>query len=125
MRCEDFPCCGHQLGECPTGPAKECPECGRVFEPCSLGETYCLACGQRPRMKKFDMGPMPFLMPQPGDREPRAKTGKCSECETEGPLWWAIYGRRHENLCQDCADAYGQAAADDAQDERLGLNDYD
>lgn len=48
MRCEDFPCCGHALNECPTGPAKECPDCGRIFEPCSLGTKYCLACGSRP-----------------------------------------------------------------------------
>jgi hypothetical protein len=54
MRCEDFPCCGHAQGECPTGKSKPCPECGRMFEPCSLGETYCLSCGQRPRISRED-----------------------------------------------------------------------
>jgi hypothetical protein len=48
VKCEDFPCCGHALGECPNGEAKECPDCGRMFMPCSLGEIYCLPCGSRP-----------------------------------------------------------------------------
>jgi hypothetical protein len=122
-RCEDFPCCGHVLNECPTGPAKPCPDCGRMFEPCSLGEEYCLACGQRPRMPKFDMAPMAAIDGLP-------IYGTCVECENcheedrgPVPLYWARYGKRHENLCQDCADAYGQAAADDAYDLQSG--DYD
>lgn len=53
-RCEDFPCCGHQIGECPTGPAKRCPDCGRMFEPCSDGEKYCLACGQTPKFSSAE-----------------------------------------------------------------------
>lgn len=123
-RCEDFPCCGHQIGECPIGPAKPCPECGRMFEPCNNGSTYCLACGSRPKLPKFDMAPM-LAPPQPGDRAARVKIGNCVECEAEGHLYWVRYGQKHENLCAGCADSYGQAAADNASDCLDGFYDQD
>lgn len=129
MLCEDFPCCGHVLNECPTGPEKRCPDCGRSFMPCSLGEIYCLACGQTPRAPKFEMGEMLIDAPKAGDsltRVDKQKVGICVECECwawDGqpqPLFWARYGKRHDNLCHDCADAYGQAASDDEHDRRYG-----
>lgn len=144
-----------------------------------MNTVYCLGCGSRPRLPKFDMGPMltgkqvmayevglfyqskrsqkfkfqdraeavnffefkktsvqqglgplwSVSFPAEVGMEPEQKVGVCAECQCKHhdgkpqPLYWAQYGKRHENLCQDCADEYGQAAADDAQDERLG--DYD
>lgn len=30
MRCEDFPCCGHALGDCPDSQGRmRCVECGK------------------------------------------------------------------------------------------------
>jgi len=50
LRCEDFPCCGHQIGECPTDNKSHiCKECGRSFMPDSMTWNYCYPCGQTPR----------------------------------------------------------------------------
>ena len=117
-RCEDFPCCGHQLGECPTGPAKNCPDCGRLFEPCSLGDVYCLACGSRPPAPKLKM-------------ENKGTQGTCTECgcQTTGgydTLRKVTWGRDiHDNICEGCEDAYGQACAEDADDRAHGRFDYE
>jgi hypothetical protein len=56
-RCEDFPACGHQIGECRSDggegivgvdAAQRCPECHRTFVPCSEAELMCYRCGQTP-----------------------------------------------------------------------------
>ncbi len=112
-RCEDFPCCGHVLGECPTGPAKPCPDCGRMFEPCSNGSEYCLACGSRPAPPQFSQEP--------------CADGKCDCCERNGERVLFRQGNKRQypgmNLCRDCVDEWYQAAADDADDLRNGAFD--
>lgn len=113
MKCEDFPCCGHQLGECPSGPVKQCPECGQGFEPCSLGTEYCLACGSRPHLPKLSQTFSKSLNP----------ICPCcgTNCDENMIAQFDVkYGREFVGVCEDCADEFGQAACEDLDEARYG-----
>lgn len=43
MKCDEFPFCGHTVGQCP-GNATNCEGCGKSFLPTSEGEEFCLRC---------------------------------------------------------------------------------
>ena len=48
MACEDFPCCGHERGDCPTLDSKgrerwTCVECGKRL-PVSAPSSICGSC---------------------------------------------------------------------------------
>lgn len=51
MACEDYPCCGHELGDCPTEDSKgrkrwTCVECGKRLPPNSPS-SICRVCLRR------------------------------------------------------------------------------
>ena len=55
MKCEDFPCCGHSIGECPDyTQINTCGECGRKFHPDSENEEFCLSCNSKFKAKQYD-----------------------------------------------------------------------
>lgn len=105
-RCEDAPCCGHALNECPTGPSKECPDCGHMFEPTAMNSIYCLACGSLPMLPKVHLK--------------SCGAGNCDECGRFEPRKEFKRGRDTRLLCEDCLDEWMQAAADDEQERRYG-----
>jgi predicted amidophosphoribosyltransferase len=50
-RCEDYPCCGHEPGDCPTIDSKgnarfTCVECGKRL-PLKARSSICPACARR------------------------------------------------------------------------------
>jgi hypothetical protein len=51
MPCEDYPCCGHEAGDCPTHDAQgnerwTCTECGRRL-PLHASSSICNKCRRR------------------------------------------------------------------------------
>jgi ribosomal protein S14 len=51
MACEDYPCCGHEAGDCPTVDEKgrerwTCTECGRRL-PLNSPSSICKRCLRR------------------------------------------------------------------------------
>jgi hypothetical protein len=51
MACEDYPCCGHQSGDCPRIDSKgrerwRCVGCGKTL-PLSASSSYCNKCQNR------------------------------------------------------------------------------
>jgi hypothetical protein len=46
-RCEDFPCCGHESGDCPDSQGRmTCVECGKKLAK-NVSSSICVACLQR------------------------------------------------------------------------------
>lgn len=44
VRCEDFPCCGHELGDCPDSRGRmTCVECGKRL-PTTATSSICTKC---------------------------------------------------------------------------------
>lgn len=44
MRCEDFPCCGHEAGDCPDSKGRmKCVECGKRL-PKNADSSICPRC---------------------------------------------------------------------------------
>jgi hypothetical protein len=59
MACEDYPCCGHEPGDCPTldsqGRARwTCVECGKRLS-LKAASSICTTC-QRRRARSYDYG---------------------------------------------------------------------
>jgi transposase-like protein len=53
MACEDFPCCGHEAGDCPTRDSKgrerwKCVDCGKRLS-VNATSSLCEACKRRLR----------------------------------------------------------------------------
>ena len=47
MRCEDYPCCGHEPGDCPDSQGRmKCVGCGKRL-PKNSASSYCVSCYQR------------------------------------------------------------------------------
>ena len=51
MACEDYPCCGHEPGDCPTVDSKgrerwRCVECGKPL-PLTAASSICKTCTRR------------------------------------------------------------------------------
>jgi hypothetical protein len=47
-RCEDYPCCGHEAGDCPSTDSEgrqrwTCVECGKIL-PFNSGSSICEKC---------------------------------------------------------------------------------
>lgn len=56
-RCEDFPCCGHEAGDCPTVDSKGrqrfgCVECSKTLS-LRAASSICPKC-QRRRARSYD-----------------------------------------------------------------------
>ena len=46
-RCEDYPCCGHEPGDCPDSRGRmKCVECGKRL-PVSATSSICAKCERR------------------------------------------------------------------------------
>lgn len=46
-KCEDFPCCGHELGDCPDGQERlSCIDCGKKL-PRRATSSICDKCQKR------------------------------------------------------------------------------
>ena len=46
-RCEDYPCCGHEPGDCPDSQGRmSCVECGKRL-PKTASSSICSACMKR------------------------------------------------------------------------------
>lgn len=57
IRCEDFPCCGHEAGECPRYNAagqRLCIECDRIAVKNGLCRTCMISQHRRYREYAFD-----------------------------------------------------------------------
>ena len=57
-RCEDFPCCGHEAGDCPTRDSKgrerwTCVECGKRL-PLKATSSICARCTRRLERRGWD-----------------------------------------------------------------------
>jgi hypothetical protein len=58
MACEDFPCCGHERGDCPTTDSKgrarwTCVECGKRL-PLNAASSICGRCQRGTRRRLHD-----------------------------------------------------------------------
>ena len=58
MSCEDYPCCGHEQGDCPTLDAQgrerwNCVECGKRLSLKALS-SICSPCQRRMNRRRFD-----------------------------------------------------------------------
>ena len=58
MACEDFPCCGHERGDCPTRDSKgrerwTCVECGKRLS-VKARSSICDKCQRAMRMREYD-----------------------------------------------------------------------
>lgn len=58
MACEDYPCCGHSAGDCPTKDSKgndrwTCVDCGKRL-PLKASSSICLKCQRRMRYREYD-----------------------------------------------------------------------
>ena len=56
-RCEDYPCCGHESGDCPTVDAKgnerwTCVECGKRL-PLKAPSSICSGCQRRMKRQRW------------------------------------------------------------------------
>lgn len=48
-RCEDYPCCGHEAGDCPDSDGRmRCVECGKRLRK-NAHSSICLRCLERMR----------------------------------------------------------------------------
>ena len=59
MPCEDYPCCGHEAGDCPTRDARgnerwTCVECGKRL-PLRATSSICIRCQTRMRRRGHDI----------------------------------------------------------------------
>ncbi len=55
MTCEDYPCCGHEPGDCPDSSGRmKCVECGRRL-PKNASSSICPKC-LRNMNDRFDRG---------------------------------------------------------------------
>lgn len=58
MRCEDYPCCGHEAGDCPTLDAKGRPRfrcvggCGKLL-PLRATSSICAMCQRRAARRRY------------------------------------------------------------------------
>jgi len=44
--CEDYPCCGHEAGDCPDEKGRmKCVECGKRL-PRNASSSMCVKCGK-------------------------------------------------------------------------------
>lgn len=56
-RCEDFPCCGHEPGDCPDAAGRmKCVECGKRLAK-NAASSICPKCVKRLQARDFDDGP--------------------------------------------------------------------
>lgn len=60
-RCEDFPCCGHEAGDCPRqtddGPVFRCCECGADL-PKRATSSICRPCQREANQRFAETGEM-------------------------------------------------------------------
>lgn len=66
MACEDFPCCGHQAGDCPRIDSKgrerwRCVECGKEL-PLKARSSICLKCQKRLERRWAEGGDFDYEM---------------------------------------------------------------
>lgn len=55
-RCEDFPCCGHESGDCPDSSGRmKCVECGKR-QPKTATSSICPKCTRRMSCEDYDYG---------------------------------------------------------------------
>jgi ribosomal protein S14 len=60
MACEDYPCCGHEAGDCPRIDSKgrerwRCVECGREL-PLKATSSICKRCLRSMARREFETG---------------------------------------------------------------------
>lgn len=58
MACEDYPCCGHEAGDCPTVDSKgrnrwTCVECKKRL-PLKAGSSICGSCQRKMRNRDWE-----------------------------------------------------------------------
>jgi len=61
-RCEDFPCCGHEAGDCPRIDRQgrerwRCVECGKTL-PRAATSSICASCMRAARRRYTETGEM-------------------------------------------------------------------
>jgi len=55
-RCEDYPCCGHEAGDCPDASGRmTCVECGRRLSK-KATSSICMTCERHARMRRARYG---------------------------------------------------------------------
>ena len=55
-RCEDYPCCGHEPGDCPDSDGRyTCVGCGKRL-PRSAPSSYCTTCQRRKVWRQSEEG---------------------------------------------------------------------
>lgn len=53
-RCEDYPCCGHESGDCPDSSGRmKCVECGKRLAKTATS-SICVACLSRMNRLAYD-----------------------------------------------------------------------
>ena len=65
-RCEDFPCCGHEVGDCPTVDRHgnnrwTCVECGKRLS-LKATSSICSKCQRRMTSRMYDYGDHDYSM---------------------------------------------------------------
>jgi len=54
MACEDYPCCGHESGDCPDSSGRmKCVECGKRL-PRTATSSICARCLRRMNSRHYD-----------------------------------------------------------------------
>jgi len=54
MRCEDYPCCGHEPGDCPDSSGRmKCVECGKRLSVKAMS-SICAKCQRLLRSRRDD-----------------------------------------------------------------------
>jgi hypothetical protein len=58
MRCEDYPCCGHEAGDCPDAQGRfTCVECGKRL-PRNARSSICPKCMRQAERRYAETGEM-------------------------------------------------------------------